>query len=119
MFRGVRQAPVQQEIRDLFEAGGGRKVFDRISGDDQPARFAVDVTEAGVRSNDAFKSFSHRYQAVNGVVQAPVYWNTANTAPCGSLMIAKRPVLGISRGGTMTFAWRSPARFVVASALTT
>jgi len=54
----------------------------------------------GIR--DSSPSLPDRYAAAN--------WNTANMARCGSVRIANRPVLGISRGGTMTlppscFAW--------------
>ena len=46
-LRRVRQAAVQEQVRHFFEAGVGSEIFDGVSGDRQPAGFAVDMTEPG------------------------------------------------------------------------
>ena len=62
---------MQQQIGDLLERGARGEVVDRVAGDRQLPRLAVDAAQARRRRDHAFESAGHVVACVVAIANGP------------------------------------------------
>ena len=86
------QAAMQEQVRQLLEAGARSQIFDGVSGDGQPARLAIDLAEPSRCGHDVFQTLSHASMFEEPVRLVNIDWiNQLYARPAPTTSRQRRP----------------------------